>query len=213
MKISSTRHLRRRDNLLKLIAEAGSASALAQAIGTPKSHVSALVSGTRGLGDDLAAKIERRYDRPAGWLDQDGGNRQDVTASAANSDQPFPQAHGVSQPAPIVEVPHLTWEALMAGPLPATFEITITDDSMAPEFPAGTLVRFSTDVGDARARDAVLVGDRDGNVFFREYRFKKPGHWQAVALADGYEPLDSIADHLEVRAIMTSYVKVGRRSR
>ena len=72
LKISSLRHLRRRGRLAALVAEAGGV-ALARLVGTPKSHISALVSGARGVGDELAAKLERHMQKPAGWMDLDGG--------------------------------------------------------------------------------------------------------------------------------------------
>jgi DNA-binding transcriptional regulator YdaS (Cro superfamily) len=54
-----------------VIREAGGASALAALIGTPKSHISAMQSGARGMGDALAAKIERKTERPVGWMDEE----------------------------------------------------------------------------------------------------------------------------------------------
>lgn len=72
VKISSLRHLRRRTRLSALVNEAGGVAALGRLVGTPKSHVSALMSGARGVGDDLAAKLERQMQKPAGWMDLDG---------------------------------------------------------------------------------------------------------------------------------------------
>lgn len=70
MAISSLRHLRRRSNLEALVKEFGGASALALHIGTPKTHISALLAGSRGIGDQLAAKLERKCEKPAGWMDE-----------------------------------------------------------------------------------------------------------------------------------------------
>lgn len=70
MKISSARHLRRRERLDELVKEAGGASELARLAGTPKSHVSALQSGNRGIGDELAAKFEAVMEKAAGWMDE-----------------------------------------------------------------------------------------------------------------------------------------------
>lgn len=49
-----------------------SAADLARRIDTPASYLSAIVSGTRGLGDELAEKIETEYSLGAGWFDRDG---------------------------------------------------------------------------------------------------------------------------------------------
>ena len=71
MKIDeSPRRARRRIRLGELIAEVGSATQLANECGTPKSHVSAMLAGTRGLGDVMASKLELLYAKPSGWFDQ-----------------------------------------------------------------------------------------------------------------------------------------------
>jgi hypothetical protein len=67
----SPRRRRRRENLEALIAEVGGATKLALESGTPKSHISALLSGRRGVGDDLAAKWEGLYEKSPGWFDRE----------------------------------------------------------------------------------------------------------------------------------------------
>lgn len=61
--------LARRAKLAILISEAGGLTQLARISGTPKSHLSAISSGDRGMGDDLAAKLESVMDKPDGWMD------------------------------------------------------------------------------------------------------------------------------------------------
>jgi hypothetical protein len=65
----SPRHFRRRVNL-RLLVGTGSKADFAALVGTPKSHLSNLLSGARGIGDELAAKIESTNELPAGWLDE-----------------------------------------------------------------------------------------------------------------------------------------------
>jgi phage repressor protein C with HTH and peptisase S24 domain len=65
----SPRRIRRRERLKLLISEEGSAANVARVIDTPRSHLSAISSGTRGLGDELAAKLEKAFSKPAGWFD------------------------------------------------------------------------------------------------------------------------------------------------
>ena len=69
VKISSPRHLNRRARLLELVKQHGSATKVAAAVGTPKSHLSALMAGDRGLGDELAARLETAHYLPPGWFD------------------------------------------------------------------------------------------------------------------------------------------------
>jgi hypothetical protein len=80
IRASSPRHLRRCANLARLVSEFGGAKAFALLVGTPDSHISALRAGKRGIGDALAAKIERRCDKPVGWMDK----AHEPAASAAH---------------------------------------------------------------------------------------------------------------------------------
>jgi hypothetical protein len=65
----SPRQIRRRENLRRLVDENGGQAQVAVEVGTPKSHFSAILAGRRGLGDGLAAKLERHYQKPPGWMD------------------------------------------------------------------------------------------------------------------------------------------------
>lgn len=65
----SLRRLVRKARLKEAIGLAGGVTELADLIGTPKSHISAMQHGARGVGDDLAARIEKALDRPPGWMD------------------------------------------------------------------------------------------------------------------------------------------------
>lgn len=64
------RKKRRRLRLELLLREFGGAAQVARETGTPKSHISAMTSGARGLGDALAAKLEGIYNKPEGWFDE-----------------------------------------------------------------------------------------------------------------------------------------------
>ena len=91
----------------------------------------------------------------------------------------------------------------MARELPPAFELEVRDDSMAPLVMPGQVARFKTGRAVTPGK-RVLVKDKDGNVYIREYRLKRGDHWQAVALNDKhYLPLDSVEDGLEVLAVMT----------
>jgi SOS-response transcriptional repressor LexA len=75
----SLRHKRRRASLELLIEEAGGQTNLAAIAGTPKSHLSAIKAGRRGVGDDLAAKLESAMDKPPGWMDRDHDSEPGLT--------------------------------------------------------------------------------------------------------------------------------------
>lgn len=70
--ITSPRHIRRRERLNELVDAVGQ-TRLADEIGTPKSHISALQAGKRGIGDQLAAKLDQfaveTLGKSPGWID------------------------------------------------------------------------------------------------------------------------------------------------
>lgn len=70
----SLRRQRRQEKLREIVdAFEGKSTGLATASGTPKSHISAMLAGRRGVGDDLAAKFERLAGKPLGWMDEPPG--------------------------------------------------------------------------------------------------------------------------------------------
>ena len=52
----------------------------------------------------------------------------------------------------------------------------------------------------------VLIRDSFGHLCIREYRVKRPGHWQAVALHPAYGTLDSLEDGLTIVAVQTGHL-------
>lgn len=78
-------------NLELLITEAGSAAKLARIVGTNSSYLSQVRNqmptrkGTpRGVGDDLAEKLELGMGKPAGWMDEP---HEDLSSSSADSSE------------------------------------------------------------------------------------------------------------------------------
>ena len=76
-------------NLELLIAEAGSAANLADRVGTNSSYLSQVrrrmptKKGTpRGIGDDLAVKLEQGMDKHEGWLDEPHRDEWDQSSIA-----------------------------------------------------------------------------------------------------------------------------------
>lgn len=69
--VPSVRPIRnsRQARLQMLVDEAGSAVAVERLTGTPRSHISAMLAGSKGLGDDLATRLEVAFGRPFGWMD------------------------------------------------------------------------------------------------------------------------------------------------
>lgn len=61
----------RRVRLQDLLEEFGGPAAVAKKTGTVASHLTACEKGRRGIGDDLATKLERGCEKPFGWMDYD----------------------------------------------------------------------------------------------------------------------------------------------
>jgi transcriptional regulator with XRE-family HTH domain len=110
-------------------------------------------------------------------------------------------AQALSLPESMLNPVPLHWDQLGMKSLPQLFVVELLDDSMAPEYRRGSKVIFSTDQGEPRAQDAVLVRNEQGEMFFREFRAKSANSWLCHALAAGYEPLSSERDQLTVVAI------------
>lgn len=60
----------RRANLAQLVAEEGGVTKFALVVETPKTHISAMLKGSRNVGDELATKIEQKLEKPHGWMDE-----------------------------------------------------------------------------------------------------------------------------------------------
>lgn len=71
MSANSPRNIRRRSNFQRLVDAGGGVNEVARQIASPASHVSAVLAGNAGIGDKLAAKIERVFMLDPGALDSD----------------------------------------------------------------------------------------------------------------------------------------------
>ena len=159
----------RRDNLERLVREAGSGARLARIVGTSDSYLSQVRNGMvtakgtpRAIGDGLAAKLECGMGKPDGWLDEPRGASGDGRASPAT---PCAQASLVPvETRPTwtgAEYPLVSWvqagdwteitgehgvgEVWSTFPCPVrcskeTFVLRIRGRSMEPKFYEGDLV-------------------------------------------------------------------------
>lgn len=182
--------------LRHLCAEEGGPRGVAMEIGASAENLSQILAGTllpsgapRGVGPGLQRKLERRY---PGWAND--------KSNSAPQDEGLPQQLRLP---PVTVVPTIQWGDLMKIRLPETFRITAPDDSMAPKVRLGKVLIFSS--GEApKAGDGVLVSDADGNCHFRQYRTGRAGTWQAFALNEAFQELDSRRDGLTVLAVLVA---------
>jgi hypothetical protein len=187
---------------------------IARACGVKTPSVADWINGkTKTLKADSARLGAKLFGCDQNWLATGVGlpHWGDEKASTPPaSDGVSGKAQSVSHLGHMIEPTTIKWESIMSTkPLPALFKAVIEDDAMAPEFPRGCLVTFSTEEGEPRARDAVLVSDAEGGLHFREYQVGRGKRWKAVAINSGYQALDSEEDGLQVVAI--SMGRWGRR--
>jgi hypothetical protein len=193
----------RRTNLAAWVVQHGGHATAARAVGLKQStaaYLSACINGY-AIGERSARNWERRLRLQQGALDK----------PPALAEQPPPyidatergMAQNLSHLAQTV-APTLTWEQLMAKPneLPAEFHVVLPDDAMAPRAPAGVKVKFKRDQQPAPG-DAVLVQLGNGALYFREYRARVGGAWEAHATNPAYPSLASDHHQLVVLAVFS----------
>ena len=184
---------------------------LAQAAGENQPNISKLELGTISQTTAIA-RIADALRVPVRWLELGEGAEPAWTNAHPHNggaDTRGALAHQMNHSPAMIDPITIAWGLILDKPLPALFKVVIEDDAMAPEFPRGCTVTFSTSEGPPRPRDAVLVADADGGIYFREYQVGRVGRWRAVALSHGYQPLDSEDDGLRVLAV--SMGRWGRR--
>ncbi len=89
------------------------------------------------------------------------------------------------------------------------FELDVIDDALAPEIFTGCIAMLDPR-RDPEPAWPVLVRDRHGDVYLRDYEAGPGNTWRAVARARGFRPLESEADGLVVLASMEGYRRPRR---
>lgn len=174
----------------------GGPSKLAQLLGKPnlKSHLSNLRKGKRGMGDDLAADIEDALSLGRGWMD-----RQHTVAGELSPT--YEVAHNTSHQLVSHALPLMPWEAIVQGKVPEVFRAVLADDALAPEYPAGTEIVWTTKRRAAPGR-LILVQDRHGQVHARQcHQGRAPGQWIAAPINPAYLTFDSQEEALTLVAV------------
>jgi len=191
VKNPSRRRLIRQENLDRLIEEAGGVTALALLLDTHKSHLSAMRNGSRGVGDELAERMESVMDKGAGWMDQQHAPEGVIVP---------PVAHDMSLPKHSDALLEITWESLMGNVPDSLFVLALRDDALAPDFPRGTAVVWSK-TREPRPGRLVLIRDQHGQHHARiVHQGTAPGSWTAIATRRGFADFDPAADGVLVLA-------------
>lgn len=83
--------------------------------------------------------------------------------------------------------------------LNSPFELDVIDDALAPEIFKGCVVRLDPHREPVSGKP-VLVKDKHGKHYLRDYQPAVGDRWQAVASAPGFVTFDSVEDALQIVA-------------
>lgn len=214
------------ERLLWAMKEAGlSQSELARRIGVKPQSIQHLVDPKKNAqGSSKTAALANVLDVSSHWLETGEGEaklvlhehqRELMEQLRAALEEAHPLtarptgfgkavAHLLSQVRYSESLPRLKWEDLMTADLNRPFELEVIDDALAPEIFKGCIAVLDWQRLPEPAWP-VLVRDRSGNFYLRDYEEGPAGRWRAVARARGYAPLDSEADGLLIVAAMEGY--------
>lgn len=93
----------------------------------------------------------------------------------------------------------------MTADLSQPFELEVIDGAFGEEIPPGSSMRLDPALSPLPGRP-ILVKDREGNFYLRDYQSGPGGRWKAVArVSRGFDPLDSEDHGLEVVAVMKGF--------
>lgn len=170
MNRTEIRHRTRRDAFSKLKERFRTNAALAEALGEgfSPSYVSQLLSGHRGIGDDVATKIEDRLNLPRGTLDQLRPNTEigpEIRGSVPLISwvQAGEYAEAIDNLAPGRGERIETTIQVKAH----TYALRVTGDSMEPEFPEGCIIIVEPDM-EPRHGDYTIVKNGNGEATFKQ---------------------------------------------
>lgn len=189
MTTESPRHALRRMNLEVLINDprVGSAAHLCELLGKASlsTHISAIRKQKRGMGDKLAMDIEDVTGKQRGWMDTQH-------TFAGENPPPWHVAQSMSYPERYDDLPLYLWENIIkTKPLPDTFRTVLPDDAMAPKYPQGTEIVWTSRRRVAPGR-LLLLSDAHGQLHARLCtQGHAPGHWLAVPSNAAFVTLDN----------------------
>ncbi|MGE0484231.1 MAG: LexA family protein [Gammaproteobacteria bacterium] len=185
--MSRVRERVRLDNLNLLIAEAGSAAALARRANTSESYLSQIRNqlttpkGTpRAVGDNLATKLERAMGKTNGWMDEMHREVNSVH-DTLHGEPPTRDIHGLhaliswdkATQWPTISGNFSAGEAEDLLPCPVrcsqnTFVLRVRGESMEPKFHDGDLIFVDPDVEPISGKYVVVQFEHSQEASFKQ---------------------------------------------
>lgn len=136
---------RRKERFRELVAQRGGPKAVADVLDTPASHVSAMASGARGIGDELADRIEARYGLENGYLDRASDGAPVIVPPSVSPEGLSAWGSAVANVSPEVRVS-------VVGMLETYFKDPRANKDMIPLIVRRVSGEFGTDSGQSGAR-------------------------------------------------------------
>lgn len=180
----------RRENLGRLIKEAGSQAALSDVIGKAPAQISQWLNASlnsktgkpRVMSNAIAREIETKTNKPEGWMDQPASSNQLSTPGGSNAE--FAAIGGVRRVPVISYIQAGVWTEIAGDFQPCdahdwlitsdkhsreTFVLTIRGNSMEPDFKEGDVVIIDPSV---KPRPGSFVAAKNGRqeATFKKYR-------------------------------------------
>ena len=180
----------RRENLGRLIKEAGSQAALSEVIGKAPAQISQWLNASlnsktgkpRVMSNAIAREIETKTNKPEGWMDQPALREELSTTGGSNAE--FTKLEGVRRVPVISYVQAGLWTEIVSVFQPSdahdwlitsdkhskeTFVLTIRGNSMEPDFKQGDAVIIDPSV---KPRPGSFVAAKNGReeATFKKYR-------------------------------------------
>lgn len=170
---------------------------------------------TKTLKSDTARLGAKLFGCDQNWLATGVGTPNWVEpASPSPKGVPSPERphtrgsgdHFLSLITPTIDPITIPWESIVSMQfsenMPPLFRVFMPDDALAPDYPKGLELHFST-AKTPQATSLVLVRDAHGQPHIREYRQgDAPGQWKAAALNRSFKSFES-QDGLKILAVAT----------
>ena len=185
---------------------------MARVVDTPRPHLSALIHGSKGCGNELASKIEQRLNKPAGWLDQEEVSTMPSLLGVADNvglgayTDSISLARAVSDRAPIIPPQKLSWEGLVSAVFEGQFILEIHGDALAPGYLPGQSGIWECGPT-AQPGQPVLI-KMPGPTFALRLYEDRGGTWAGVSTRPGHRTLTPAADAAEIVARLR-YLDLG----
>lgn len=184
----------RLENLGRLIAEAGSATALARRAGVSGANLSHVRAGTpypsgtpRRMGDRLAAKLERAMGKPPGWMNEPQSSNDGPLRGDGHPLISWVQAGNWTEARELPAVAARLHCPLPCGP--DTFVLQVAGESMAPRFPDGEFIFVDPDAPAGNGSFVVARRTKDGAATFKQLVVEDGRRYLKAANPNWPEPI------------------------